>query len=139
MLGAALRTNRRLRSKQPPPRLPQASLPAPLELEAEAPGDARRQVYLVTLPCPKPGSVSADGIPLVAPGSKTKEEVLRCFLDACAHPVYANLAQPGHTQVQLEKAGLWREYHAGDPSSGERNEHDGLADPALDEPTNKEA
>ena len=82
MLAAALRTNRRLRGKTPPPRRPQISLLAPLELEAEAPADGKRLAYLVTLPCPRPGSLSSTGRPLVAPGSKTKAEVLACFLEA---------------------------------------------------------
>ena len=125
MLGVALRTNRRLRGKTPPPpQRQQTSLPAPLALEAEAPTDGKRQAYLVTLPCPRPGSVSSTGQPLVAPGSKTKAEVLACFLDACAHPDYANAWQGGHSRVELDKAGLWREFHE---ERQQRDEHDHIA------------
>ena len=127
MLSAALRTNRRLRTKTPPPqRRPQTSLPAPLELEAEAPAGGKRQVYLVTLPCPTPGSVSSTGQALVAPGSKTKAEILACFLDACAHPDYAHTWQ-GHSQVELDKVGVWREFHALNPQRHLQDEHDHLA------------
>ena len=130
MLGAALRANRRLRAKTPPPQPPQTSLPAPLELEAEAPADTKKVAYLVTFPRPRPGAVSSNGQPLVAPGSKTKAEVFACFKDACANPNYANAWQ-GHGQVELDKAGLWREFHQPDPQTQERDVHDHVACLAL--------
>ena len=88
MPAAALRPARRLWRKTPPPRHTQQPLPAPLELLEEAPATAKRQVYLVTFPHPLPGSTS-NGIALVAPGSKTKAQMLACVLDALANPEYA--------------------------------------------------
>ena len=115
------RPTRRLRGKAPPGQGPQSSLLAPLELGDEAPTDGKRQAYLVTLPRPTPGAVS-NGVALVAPGSKTKEEILACVLDAFANPDYANPWQ-AHGPVPLSKAGVWREFHSPGPN-GQRDVHD---------------
>ena len=120
------RPTRRLRGKAPPGQGPQSSLLAPLELGDEAPTDGKRQAYLVTLPRPTPGAVS-NGVALVAPGSKTKEDILACVLDAFANPDYANPWQ-AHGPVPLSKAGVWREFHFPGPN-GQRDVHDHV--PAL--------
>ena len=96
-----------MREKTPANFRAQASLPEPLDLNdlGEATADAKRQVYLVTLPRPQPGAVSSEGRPLTAPGSKTKEEVLACVLDAFAHPTYTHGWQ-AHGPVVLKQVGL---------------------------------
>ena len=129
-LGGALTGKRRLREKTPPPGShPQRPLPAPLELESEAPQDSKLKAYLITLPRPKPGTVSSlTGRPLVAPGSKTKAEVLACLLDAFANPHYTSWNGSG--PVKLSRLGVWREFHA-PVNTQARDEHDHV--PALGE------
>ena len=131
-LAPAVARGRRLREKTPACFRVQASLPEPLKLDVndEASTDSKRQVYLITLPCPKPGAVSSDGRPLTAPGSKTKEEVLACVLDAFAHPVYTNVWL-AHGPVPLKQLGLWREFHKPGPAQ-ERSVHDHLPALAVD-------
>ena len=116
-----------MRGKTPATFLAQASLPAPLDLSdlGEAPTTAKRQVYLLTLPRPTPGAVSSGGVPLTAPGSKTKEEVLACVKDAFAHPAYTNGWLP-HGPIVLKQLGLWREFHKPDATQ-ERSVHDHVA------------
>ena len=115
------RPARRLRAKTPPPLRAQCPLPEALELLPGAAADSKRQAYLVTLPCPKPGAVS-DGVPLVKPGSKTQEEVLACLLNSLAHPDYAN-SWLAHGPVPAKQLGVWREFHLPGPN-GEREEPD---------------
>ena len=75
----------RLRAKTPP--APQQPLVGPLpDFSQEEVTGARQDVYLVTFPHPVQ-THAANGVRLVAPESKTKEQVLGCLLDACAHPV----------------------------------------------------
>ena len=116
-----------MREKTPANFRAQASLPEPLDLNdlGEATADAKRQVYLVTLPRPQPGAVSSEGRPLTAPGSKTKEEVLACVFDAFAHPTYTHGWQ-AHGPVVLKQVGLWREFHKPDAAQ-ERSVHDHVA------------
>ena len=103
-------------------------MPTPLVLndEDEGSADCKRQVYLITLPCPKPGSASG-GRPLAAPGSNTKAEVLACVLDAFANPVYVHSWQ-AHGPIPLKQLGVWREFHKASPGLA-REVHDHL--PAL--------
>ena len=54
----------------------------------EKPG-GRRAVYLVTLPHPKRSHTQC-GKKLVAPGTLTKKQILKCLLDAAAHPTYTD-------------------------------------------------
>ena len=126
-LAPAVARGRRLREKTPANFRAQASLPEPLDLNdlGEATADAKRQVYLVTLPRPQPGAVSSEGRPLTAPGSKTKEEVLACVFDAFAHPTYTHGWQ-AHGPVVLKQVGLWREFHKPDAAQ-ERSVHDHVA------------
>ena len=99
----------RFRTKRPVPGQQQQKLPGSLELPTEATADAKRRVYLVTLP-PPTQSHAASGERLVAPGTVAKPKVLEAFLDSCAHPVYTDF----HTCfagfcVPLQLCGLWRE------------------------------
>ena len=92
------RPARRLRGKTPSLRQ------TPIELVAvpeEQGASALRRVYLVVLPHPRQAHAS-NGMPLVAPGSLSKDEVLRRFLNACTFPEYAD---PAHRQSgQLVRA-----------------------------------
>jgi hypothetical protein len=84
---------------------------------------SRRQVYLVTFPHPK-SSHSKCGRLLVAPGTLTKRQILEKLLDACQKPIYSDgrsLAQ--QREVHLKHTGIWREYHAPDPT-GTAHAHD---------------
>ena len=83
-------------------------------LDGEA-ADARRQVYLVTFPHPRPGS------PLTAPSTLSREGIMGKLLEACAAPVSAfpNIqAQP----ISLDNAAVFREYHKPD-AAGEAHGH----------------
>lgn len=83
----------------------------------------KRQVYLVTLPHPKETHSVCDR-ELVAPGSKSKRQILECFLDAAAHPAYADGRSLSRgTGVSLDRAMVSREYHKAD-GSGKANRHD---------------
>ena len=114
----------RLRVKTPAANL-QASLPQPLDLEGglgkEGGADTKRRAYLVTLPHPQEETAST-GERLVAPGTKTKEEIMACFRDACAHPVSLNQYFAGG-RVEIELASVRREFHALGPQQ-ERRTHD---------------
>ena len=71
---------------------------------------ATRQVYLVPLPHPRQ-THSRCGKRLVAPGSKTKDQILECFLDAAAHPSYTDGRSLSRGRgVSLERALVAREY-----------------------------
>ena len=108
MLG---RPARRLREKTPPP--PQTPTEF-VTLPSEEGSSALRQVYLVTLPHPRQIH-SSTGVPLVAPGSLSKEEVLRRFLHACTFPMYTDAAHlNGGPPVVLKRTGVWRELHKQD-------------------------
>ena len=84
----------------------QTPLPNDLELGEEA-DDGKRRVYLVTFP-PVRASRASTGEILVAPGSKKKAAILKCFLDSCANPVYHhNRNESFH--VHVLETGIWRE------------------------------
>ena len=71
---------------------------------------AKRQVYLVTPPHPRQ-THSRCGKRLVAPGSKTKDQILECFLDAAAHPSYTDGRSLSRGRgASLERALVAREY-----------------------------
>ena len=74
----------RVSGKQGSRQEPLAAFP---ELGDEGSADTSRTVYLVTLPHPKQER-SQEGVKLVAPETMSKENVFRCFFDACAHPDY---------------------------------------------------
>ena len=105
----------------------QAPLPAPLDLEGdlgkEGSADTKRRAYIVTLPHPLQPRART-GERLVAPGTKTKEQIMVCFLDACAHPVYLNQTYASGS-VDLELAEVFREFHSPGPQ-GVRHTHDHL-------------
>ena len=94
----------------------QEGLPAPPELEREA-LLAKKMAYLVTLPHPQQDR-SADGHRLVAPRTKSKQQVLECLLDACARPVHANPAGVAaeHTPVTCKLLGKAAADHGPDLS-----------------------
>ena len=101
---------RRLRGKQPAPRVSQEPLPAPLELEEEAQPQEKRIVYLVTFPHPRQANAQT-GEKLVAPGSMCKLDILKCLKYACDNPVYVN-SRFADGVVARDRAGIWREFHA---------------------------
>jgi len=85
--------------------------------------DTKRQVYLVTLPHPRK-SHSMCGKKLVAPGSKSKRQILECFLDAISHLAYTDGRSLSRgTGVSLNRVVVAREYHK-DDGSGKANPHD---------------
>ena len=79
-------------------------------LSEEAGGQTKLALYFITFPRPKQERAST-GEKLVAPGSKTKKQVLDALLDSCARPIYldANSIANGCC-VQPEMAGIWREF-----------------------------
>ena len=95
------------------------------ELGDEGTAETSRTVYLVTLPHPKQER-SQEGVKLVAPESMSKENVFRCFFDACAHPDYRDArALAAGAVVTLETGGLFRESHRVN-DQGEVHMHDHL-------------
>ena len=97
-----------------------------MDVEEEMGSQALRQVYLVTLPHPIQ-SHSDTGVPLVAPGSLHKNEVLRRFLAACASPIYVDgrFRQQGTAGVEVTQTGVWRELHRAS-ADGVAHPHDHL-------------
>lgn len=88
---------------------------------------SRRQVYLVTFPHPK-STHSKCGRKLIAPGSMRKQQVLQCLLDACKNPAYSDgWSLSRRSEVHLQNAGVWREYHQPDLVSGDVFPHDHAA------------
>ena len=88
-----------------------ATLP---DFAAEENSEARKTVYLVTLPHPRQ-AVSEDGFRLVAPESLTKDEILERFLAACAAPIHTSprsVLRGDH--VAPERACVARECHQPD-------------------------
>ncbi len=76
----------------------------------EKPG-SKRMVYLVTLSHPRK-SHSSCGKRLVAPGTKTKQQILDCFLDAAAHPSYTDGRSLSRgAGVPVARVVVAREYH----------------------------
>ena len=73
---------------------------------AERP-DFQKRVYLVTLPHPQQQAAS-NGRALVAPGSKTRAEVLAALQAAC-QAAWAGRAAP----LQLQRAAVFQERHCG--------------------------
>ena len=103
---------KRLRVKTPPAHCMQKPLIGVMGLGAEADAKKGRRVYLVTLPHPRNGT-AVSGRSLVAPGTMTREQILRAFLDSCAKPMYIDpksRANPQPAPVQL--TGVFRELHA---------------------------
>ena len=97
---------RRLTCKGPDPQFgsqgPQTTPPT-LENEDVA---AKRQVYLVTFPHPRPGS------PLVAPGTMSRAAIVEKIVQACAAPSGTNPHR--HPQpVVLDYAAVFHEMHKG--------------------------
>ena len=122
------RPSKRLRTKQSVPQPLQAVLLEPPVLGEEGTAETKRSVYLVTFPHPRQGT-SIDGVLLVAPESMSKRQVMECFKDACARPVYTHVAARAEGfegAVRLRRAGLWRELHKED-QSGTAHAHDHVA------------
>ena len=120
---------KRLRTKTPQPR-PQAPEPQAvvgvLELDEEADVGKARSVYLVTLPHPKQVT-SAGGRQLTAPGSKSRREILRIFLECCAEPLYVSAVSRSRQEaIPIKHAGVFRELHRED-AEGDAHPHDHLA------------
>lgn len=123
---------KRLRSKTTvptPPVLPLTSsspeVVVGVSLDEEADAKRGRRIYLVTLPRPKQ-SVNADGRTLVAPGSKTRKEILQIFLECCANPIHTSAsALASLMPVPIRHTGVFRELHAED-DGGDEGIHDYL-------------
>ena len=119
------RPTKRLRVKTPPPRLAQTPVVGMAMDDEEADEKKGRLVYLVTLPHPKQ-AFSAEGRPLVAPGSMSQREVLDKFLACCARPVYRDARSIREARsVPVRKTGVFRELHQADPT-GVAQQHDHL-------------
>ena len=113
MALSVARPSKRLRGKTSVPQPPPAVLLEPPQLGEEGTAQNKRSVYLVTFPHPRQGT-SIDGVMLVAPESMNKRQVMECFKDACARPVYMHVAARAdgfEGAVRLRQAGLWRELH----------------------------
>ena len=88
---------------------------------------SRGQVYLVTFPHPK-STHSKCGRKLIAPGTMRKQQVLQCLLDACKNPAYSDgWSLSRRSEVHLQNAGVWREYHQPDLVCGDVFPHDNAA------------
>lgn len=104
----------RLVGKQKPRDFKQEFLSEVDDWEAQEKACAHKAVYLVTLPHPK-RSHAACGTKLVAPGTRSKKQILQCFLDAAAHPTYTDGRSLSRgLGVKLKQAGVWREFHQPD-------------------------
>ena len=80
-------------------------------MEEEVGAQAHRQVYLVTLPHPKQ-AVSSTGVPLVAPETLTKNQVLERVLDSLRNPMRmdARHGAGGSPGIAVQQVGVWRPY-----------------------------
>ena len=108
---------RRLRFKTSPLCTQQACVPELDDWAAQEKSGCKRQVYLVTLPHPRK-SHSSCGKRLVAPGARTKQQVLACFLDAAARPAYSDGRSVSRgSGVPLSRIVLAREYHKADDAN----------------------
>jgi hypothetical protein len=108
----------------PPPPVQHALVGVDLGEEADA--KRGRRVYLVTLPHPKQAT-TATGRPLVAPGDKTRKEILQILLESCASPIYTDARSIARQEsVPLKCAGEFRELHQED-ANGNAFPHDHLA------------
>jgi len=105
-----IRILKRLSTKSPDPRLQQQPLGQAPSLDDEQ-QQARQWAYLVTFSHPV-AAQAATGETLVAPETLTREQILRCLQDACAHPVHmdARSVMLG-SSVQLKQVSVWRELH----------------------------
>ena len=128
---------KRLRTKTTvpaPPVLPVAAgaqeVLVGVPLGAEGIESRGRNVYLVTLPRRKQ-AMDAAGRQLVAPGSKTRKQILQIFLECCANPIYVSAsALSTQMPVPIKHTGVFRELHAED-SGGDQGIHDHLPVKAL--------
>ena len=102
---------KRLRTKTPQPRqqAPEPQAVVGVELDEEADVGKARVVYLVTLPHPKQ-LTSASGQQLAAPGSKSRREILRIFLECCAELLYVNaVSRSRHEAIPIKHARVFSE------------------------------
>ena len=64
-----------------------------------------------------------------------KQQVLQCLLDACKNPAYSDgWSLSRRSEVHLQNAGVWREYHQPDLVSGDVFPQDHAAVLATDAP-----
>ena len=72
---------------------------------------AKRQVYFLTFPHPHVER-SKDGIELVAPGTLSREDILRRVLESCASPVYTHRwSGDGPSSVAPSMVAIFQERH----------------------------
>lgn len=89
---------------------PCAGLPEPLAEPED--GAARKSVYLVTLPHPRRVH-SAGGLPLIAPETLCRADILVRLRQACEHPEYKDAKSIAQgSAVSLKLASVWLEAHA---------------------------
>ena len=93
-----------------------------LDPSSEAAG-AKRMVYLVTFPHPKPGST------LVAPGSMTRLDIAQKFLQACAQPASSTWNRQPQAVV-LDRAAVFHELHK-ENADGQAHSHYHIALKAM--------
>ncbi|CAK0841393.1 unnamed protein product [Prorocentrum cordatum] len=105
---------------------PQDSLPEPLSLDEEAEQNAKTSVWLVTFTRPL-AERAGTGERLAAPGSKTREQMMEAFLDACANPVRPQQGRAAGQTALPRLAAYFQEYHRPDPDSREQHQHGHLA------------
>ena len=105
LLGAMVSlVRRRLSKKSPDPQfVAQEPTLTPNELDSETVG-AKRQVYLVTFPYPRPGGG------LVAPASLTRADLMQKLLQACNAPA-GNCPHRPHRPIGLDCAAVFHELH----------------------------
>jgi hypothetical protein len=118
--GQPQRKRLRRKTPQPSPQAPeQQAVVGVLELDEEADVGKAKSLYLVTLPHPRRGT-SAGGRPLIAPGSKSRREILQIFLECCAEPLYVSAVSRSRQEaIPIKHTGVFRELHQED-AEGEK-------------------
>ena len=121
-------SRKRLRCKTPPLHRRQQEPVAELEdFAATEDRTARRQVYLVTLPHTN-RATTAEGLPLCAPETRTKQQVLDAFRDSCADPLYVDVKSPMHgSRVDVDRVVVFAEFHTDADKEGVVHLHYHLA------------
>ena len=91
-------------------------------LGEEAPEGSKLMAYMITLPFPKQMR-TGDGVLLVPSSEFTKTELAAKIKDAFQHPDSHNPAQALPSPIELQRFGIWREWHVED-ENGIKHQHD---------------